>query len=293
MSVIDLLQTSPLIFTVLIGILGLLVGSFLNVVIARLPVMLEREWQAQCDENIDRSEQSTFNLMTPRSCCPHCGHMISAIENIPVISFLFLAGKCRECKNAISLRYPFTELLTCILSVVVAMQFGFSWQAAAALLLTWSLIALSGIDFDHQLLPDNITLPVCWAGILINIPGVFTDLQASVIGAAAGYLSLWMVYHVFKLITGKEGMGYGDFKLLALLGAWMGWQMLPFIIIKQLVGIMLTPDHCANERVMVFETGSWSLETGLGGCTVPCHIPATPDKNSAHCMAAASLESFL
>ena len=240
MSVIDLLQTSPLIFTVLIGILGLLVGSFLNVVIARLPVMLEREWQAQCDENIDRSEQSTFNLMTPRSCCSHCGHMISAIENIPVISFLFLAGKCRECKNAISLRYPFTELLTCILSVVVAMQFGFSWQAAAALLLTWSLIALSGIDFDHQLLPDNITLPVCWAGILINIPGVFTDLQASVIGAAAGYLSLWMVYHVFKLITGKEGMGYGDFKLLALLGAWMGWQMLPFIIIiSSLVGAII------------------------------------------------------
>ena len=240
MSLTDLLQANPFIFITLIGLLGLMVGSFLNVVIARLPVMMEHEWQSQCDESYNPNEQSSFNLVTPRSRCPHCGHMITAIENIPVISFLFLRGKCRECHAMISFRYPFTEILTSLLSAIVALQFGVDWQTAAALVFTWSLISLSGIDFDHQLLPDSITLPLCWLGILVNIPALYIDLQSSVIGAAAGYLSLWSVYHLFKLITGKEGMGYGDFKLLAALGAWMGWQMLPFIIIiSSLVGAVL------------------------------------------------------
>jgi leader peptidase (prepilin peptidase)/N-methyltransferase len=239
---IELLQEAPSFFVTLISVLGLLVGSFLNVVIYRLPVMMHREWKAQCAELNDEpaSEQDTFNLCTPRSACPHCGHGITAIENIPVISYLVLGGKCRECKSPISIRYPLIEILTGILSGFVAYHFGFDWACLGALLFTWSLIALTFIDVDHQLLPDNITLPLVWLGVLFNLSGTYTDLNASVVGAMAGYLSLWTVFHLFKLVTGKEGMGFGDFKLLAAIGAWLGWSLLPSVVIlSSLVGTVI------------------------------------------------------
>lgn len=242
MQIVDVLSTSPLSFTAVIFVLGLLVGSFLNVVIYRLPVMMQREWDAQCAELSGQftEQQGVFNLSTPRSRCPHCQHAITAMENIPVISYLFLGGKCRSCRTPISARYPIIELFTGLLSAVVAWQFGFSWACVGALLLTWSLIALTFIDLDHQLLPDKITLPLVWLGLFFNLFGVFTDLSSSVVGAIAGYLSLWSIYHLFRLITGKEGMGYGDFKLLAALGAWMGWQALPMIVLlSSLVGAVV------------------------------------------------------
>ncbi len=242
MLIINLLQTSPSILITLTALLGLLVGSFLNVVIHRLPLMMQREWEQQCNVLLDQpqSEQEPFTLSVPRSRCPSCGHAITALENIPVLSYLFLRGKCKECKSAISCRYPLIEALTGLLSAVVAWQFGFDWTLIGALLLTWSLIALTFIDADHQLLPDSITLPLLWLGIIFNLFEVFTDLQSSIIGALAGYLSLWLVYHVFRLITGKEGMGYGDFKLLAVLGAWLGWTVLPTIILlSSLVGAIV------------------------------------------------------
>jgi leader peptidase (prepilin peptidase)/N-methyltransferase len=246
MTVVDLLQASPVTFISACLILGLLIGSFLNVVIYRLPIMMHNAWKAECSvlEGNEPDEQTTFNLNTPRSACPHCGHNITAIENIPVVSYLFLKGKCRECKTAISPRYPLIELLTGLLSAVVAYHFGFSLACLGALLLTWSLVALTFIDIDHQLLPDSITLPLVWFGLFFNLNGAFTSLEVSVIGAMAGYLSLWLVFHAFKLITGKEGMGYGDFKLLAALGAWLGWTYLPVIILLSsfvgaIVGITL------------------------------------------------------
>jgi len=217
-------------FTVAATVLGLLVGSFLNVVVHRLPLMMERAWQAQCQELLGEAhppatagkESEPFNLVTPRSRCPHCGHAISALENIPVISYLWLRGRCAGCGKSISPRYPLVELATALLSGITAWHFGFGWAAGAALALTWALIALSLIDFDHQLLPDDITLPFLWIGLLLSLFGLFTDSAASIIGALAGYLSLWTIYILFKVATGKEGMGYGDFKLLAMLGAWMG-----------------------------------------------------------------------
>lgn len=243
MPLIDYLQQNTAFFLVSIGLLGLILGSFLNVVIFRLPVIMEREWKAQCHEFLElpqESDTTTFNLNTPRSRCPSCGHQIRAIENIPVISYLFLKGRCSQCGEAISIRYPLVELLTCLLSLCVAWYFGFSWQTAAALALTWALIALSLIDYDHQLLPDSITLPFLWGGLLLSLSGIFTDPQSAIIGAAAGYLSLWSLYHIFRLLTGKEGMGYGDFKLLALFGAWLGWQALPqIIILSSLVGAII------------------------------------------------------
>ena len=242
MPIIDLLQNSSPFFISTTCILGLLVGSFLNVVIYRLPLMMQREWQQQCDELTGNPAQELepFTLSTPRSRCPHCNHAISALENIPVISYLVLAGKCRQCKSSISLRYPLIELLCGILSGIVAYYFGFSWACLGALLLTWSLIALTFIDVDHQLLPDSITLPLLWFGIFFNLFGTYVDLQTSVIGAIAGYLSLWLVFHSFRLATGKEGMGYGDFKLLAALGAWIGWSFLPTIILlSSLVGAIV------------------------------------------------------
>ena len=233
------LSESPWTFTFLIALLGLLVGSFLNVVAYRLPVMMERGWRAQCRQLLDTPETSpppvekeeTFNLMTPRSRCPHCGHAISAMENIPVISYLWLRGRCAACGKPISARYPLVEFATALLSGITAWHFGFGWATGAALLLTWALIALTLIDFDHQLLPDDITLPFLWIGLLLSLFGIFTDSTSSIIGGIAGYLSLWTVYILFKWTTGKEGMGYGDFKLLAMLGTWMGWQALPVIII--------------------------------------------------------------
>jgi len=240
---ISLLQTSPELFISVITLVGLLVGSFLNVVIYRLPVMMEREWQSQCDELNGKetsSDSPPLTLSSPRSRCPHCNHAISALENIPVLSYLALKGKCKECKAPISLRYPLIELFTGFLSGIIAWKFGYGWACGGALFLTWALIALSFIDVDHQLLPDSITLPLLWLGIVFNLFATYTDLQSSVIGAMAGYLSLWLVFHGFKLATGKEGMGYGDFKLLAALGAWLGWILLPSIILlSSLVGAII------------------------------------------------------
>lgn len=242
MTFINLIQHMPLAFITCIIVLGLLVGSFLNVVIYRLPIMMEREWQAQCNElnQIKGEHLAPFTLSHPRSACPHCQHAITALENIPVISYLFLTGKCRSCRAAISMRYPIIELLTGLLSGIVAYHFGFGWPCVGALLLTWTLIALTFIDFDHQLLPDSLTLPLLWLGICFNLYGQYTTLEASVIGALAGYIALWSVYQIFKLVTGKEGMGFGDFKLLAALGAWLGWSMLPSIILlSSLVGAIV------------------------------------------------------
>ncbi|MEC9413657.1 MAG: A24 family peptidase [Pseudomonadota bacterium] len=246
MSLIDYLATSPVAWIIIAGILGLLVGSFLNVVIYRLPIILEREWTEQCAELRDQAShpEAVFTLSRPRSACPHCGHAITALENIPVISYLFLAGKCKACRTPISIRYPTIEALSALVSVIIAWHFGFGWSAVGALLLSWALIPLTFIDVDHQLLPDKITLPLIWLGLAFNLSGVYTDLHSSVIGAIAGYVSLWSIYHLFKLVTGKEGMGYGDFKLLAALGAWLGWQALPMIVLLSsfvgaLIGITL------------------------------------------------------
>jgi leader peptidase (prepilin peptidase)/N-methyltransferase len=224
------------------GLLGLCVGSFLNVVVHRLPKMMERDWQMQCAELRDEPFEPAepLSLAKPRSRCPACGHWISALENIPVVSYLMLKGRCTGCQATISPRYPLVEAFTGLLSAYLAWRFGPTWQTAGALCLAWALIALTFIDFDTQLLPDSITLPLLWLGLLFNLIGGFTDLKSAVIGAMAGYLSLWSVYWLFKLATGKEGMGYGDFKLLAALGGWLGWQMLPAIILlSSLVGAVV------------------------------------------------------
>ncbi|RIX48793.1 MAG: prepilin peptidase [Rhodocyclales bacterium GT-UBC] len=218
----------------LTGLIGVCVGSFINVVVYRLPKMMEREWQAQCaelrNEPLPVSEKLT--LSHPRSRCPQCGHQITAIENIPLISyFLILKGKCSSCKAPISLRYPCIEAITGTLSAYTAWHLGPTIYTAGALLLIWSLIALSAIDFDTQLLPDSITQPLLWCGLLFNLNGTFTSLSNALIGAMVGYLVLWSIFWLFKLATGKEGMGYGDFKLLAALGAWLGWTMLPAIVL--------------------------------------------------------------
>ena len=241
-EIFQLLQSFPAAFITLCGVLGLIVGSFLNVVIYRLPKMMEREWRTQCNEFIGQTEEEApqFNLVVPRSACPHCGHMISALENIPVISYLLLLGKCKGCGAHISIRYPIVELASGLLSGYVAWHFGFGLAASGALLFVWSLLALTFIDFDTQLLPDDITLPLLWAGLLLNLSHTFTDLHSAVIGTMVGYLALWGVYWLFKLATGKEGMGYGDFKLLAAIGAWLGWQMLPLVILSSsLVGAVV------------------------------------------------------
>ncbi|MDP3540628.1 MAG: A24 family peptidase [Azonexus sp.] len=215
------------------GLLGLCVGSFLNVVIHRLPKMMEQEWHAQCADlrGEEPPTEPSLSLAKPRSRCPACGHGITALENIPVLSFLLLKGKCSGCGIAISPRYPIIEIFTGLISAYTAWHFGPTIQTAGALLLVWSLIALSAIDLDTQLLPDAITLPILWLGLAFNLANVYSDLSSAVLGAMAGYLALWTVFWLFKLVTGKEGMGYGDFKLLAALGAWLGWQMLPAIIL--------------------------------------------------------------
>jgi leader peptidase (prepilin peptidase)/N-methyltransferase len=247
----SVLQVYPLLGLACSLVLGLLVGSFLNVVIYRLPKMIERDWQDQCRDFLtnggdvatlskNESKQEQFNLMVPVSRCPHCSHKIKPWENIPVISYLFLRGKCSNCKASISARYPIIELVTGLLSVAVVYYVGVNWSGLAALVFTWSLVALTVIDFDTYLLPDDITLPLLWLGLIANSFGTFTDLPSAVWGAIAGYLALWSIYKVFKLLTGKEGMGYGDFKLLAALGAWMGWQMLPqIILLSSLVGAVI------------------------------------------------------
>ncbi len=237
---ITIFEQSPWAYYLFILVIGLLVGSFLNVVIYRLPLMMQREWRSDCREFLELpadEEPEKLNLMLPRSRCGQCGHQITALENIPLISYLLLKGRCSSCKTHISIQYPLVELFTGIVSVIIALNFGVSLQALFALILSWSLIAASGIDITHKLLPDSITLPLLWLGILLGYFSVFIDLETSVIGAMAGYLSLWSVYITFKLITGKEGMGHGDFKLLAMLGAWMGWEILFVIILtSSLVG---------------------------------------------------------
>ena len=236
------LQSSPALFVGATVILGLMVGSFLNVVIHRLPRMLEQEWREQCSAMNQESVQPSapYNLVVPRSACPSCGHPISAWENIPLLSWLTLRGRCAHCKAPISPRYPAVEVLTGLLSGLVAWHFGFGLAALAALLFTWSLIALTFIDFDTQLLPDSITQPLIWLGLLFNLGGLFTSLNEALVGAVAGYLALWSVYWLFKLVAKKEGMGYGDFKLLAAIGAWLGWQMLPLVILlSSLVGAVV------------------------------------------------------
>jgi len=245
MQQLDILLNFPYFLTAFVCLIGLLVGSFLNVVIYRLPIMMQRNWRKECIEylQIDSTEsepQETFNLVFPLSRCPNCNTPIKPYQNIPVISYLFLKGQCATCSNPISSRYPIIEAFTAITSAIVAWHFGDTPQTVFALMLTWSLIALSFIDIDHQLLPDNITLPALWLGLFLSLFGLYTDVHNSIIGAIAGYTILWSVYHLFKLATGKEGMGYGDFKLLALFGAWLGWQYLPVIILlSSLVGAMI------------------------------------------------------
>ena len=243
MPLLDLLASSLLAFVLCTLILGLLVGSFLNVVIYRLPLMMIRDWKIQSREMLDLPAEplpETFNLILPHSRCPHCSHKIRAWENIPVVSYLFLGGKCSQCKAPISKRYPLVELACGLLSAFIAWHFGFGWQAGAMLVLTWGLLSMSLIDADHQLLPDAIVLPLLWLGLIVNAFGLFTSLTDALWGAVAGYLVLWCVFWLFKLITGKEGMGYGDFKLLAMLGAWGGWQILPLtILLSSIVGAVL------------------------------------------------------
>lgn len=243
---LTLLQTSPTFFVIACSILGLIIGSFLNVVIYRLPKIMEREWREQCADIQGHPPDSepALSLSVPRSACPSCGHTLRAAENIPVLSYVWLRGRCAHCRTPISVRYPVVEALTGILSGCAAAYFGYGLPALGAILLIWALIALTFIDFDTQLLPDSITLPLLWLGLFFNLSHVFVPLHSAVIGAIAGYLSLWSVYWLFRLVTGKHGMGYGDFKLLAALGAWLGWSMLPLIIllasvIGATVGILL------------------------------------------------------
>lgn len=232
----------PTFFMILVGLLGLILGSFLNVVIHRLPKMMQADWEMQCAElrNEAPPKKQRYNLMVPRSACPHCQHPITARENIPVLSWLMLGGKCAACKAKISPRYPLIEIVTSLLSVAVVWKFGATWQTLGGLILVWALIALAFIDFDTSLLPDSITLPLIWLGLLFNITANFTPLPQAVVGAVAGYLILWSIYWLFKLATGKEGMGYGDFKLLAAIGAWLGWELLPVtILLSSVVGTIV------------------------------------------------------
>ncbi len=235
MELIYLLSVSRVWLLFVVGLFSLLVGSFLNVVIYRLPVMLERQWKRDCAEwqgipVLSDSDVGEFNLVVPRSQCPTCGHSISALENIPVLSYMFLKGKCAGCRTPISPQYSLVELVTAALSVLVAWQVGYGSGLLALLVFTWMLIALAVIDAKTMLLPDMLVFPLLWLGLLLNMGGMFASLPDAVLGAVCGYLSLWSVFHLFRLLTGKEGMGYGDFKLLAALGAWGGWQILPFVV---------------------------------------------------------------
>lgn len=234
----------PIVYISAVFIFGLLIGSFLNVVAYRLPLMLQAAWQAECKSYLEISEQAIepkpFNLFFPGSQCPHCSHRIRFWENIPILSYLWLRGKCSACKNKISFQYPFVEFLCGIFSVAVIWQFGISVQTVSGLFFTWAMLALSVIDIKQQLLPDIITIPMIWLGLFINVFAVYCNLQDAVIGALAGYLSLWLLAKIFFLVSGKIGMGHGDFKLLALLGAWFGWQMLPLIVlISSLLGSII------------------------------------------------------
>ena len=242
---IELLETHSVIFLLALGIIGAMIGSFLNVVIYRLPRMLQQEWETECRSfltlPVEKCQPSKkYNLFVPRSHCLHCNQQINVIDNIPILSYIFLGGKCRHCKHTISARYPLIELSALGLSLLVGLQFGLTWQAIFALIFVWSLLALIVIDIDHQLLPDTITLPLLWLGLLINLNNIFIPLPDAILGAVTGYLSLWSFTKLYYLLTGKHGMGHGDFKLLAALGAWLGWQMLPLIVIfSSLVGAIV------------------------------------------------------
>jgi leader peptidase (prepilin peptidase)/N-methyltransferase len=257
-------------FLVTVAVLaGLIVGSFLNVIIHRLPKMLERQWRSECAElaGTPSPPAERYDLVKPRSACPTCGHMIPAFENIPLASYLILGGKCSQCHAPISLRYPVVEALSGALSGYIAWRYGLTTAMLGALLFTWAMIALAFIDLDTFYLPDSITLPLLWAGLLFNAGGTFTDLNSAVIGAAAGYLALWVVFWTFKLATGKEGMGYGDFKLLAAIGAWLGWKMLPLTILASSlvgaavgIGLIVFAKH-AREKPIPF--GPYLVAAGL------------------------------
>ncbi|MGL6474482.1 prepilin peptidase [Aeromonas hydrophila] len=256
----DVFHSLPWLYFPLVFLFSLMIGSFLNVVIHRLPIMLEREWQAEYlgyfNPETQPQQEERYNLMVPRSACPHCGHAITAMENIPLLSWLWLKGRCRACQAPISARYPLVELLTALLSLIVAATFPPGWGLLATLLLTWVLVALTFIDLDKMLLPDQLTLPLLWGGLLFNLTGGFVPLADAVIGAMAGYLVLWSLYWAFKLLTGKEGMGYGDFKLLAALGAWLGWQALPIVLLLSSlvgafigIGLILLRNHHQNKPI--------------------------------------------
>lgn len=264
---IALFQQSPTAFYFFIVVLSLLIGSFLNVVVYRLPKMMHNAWYVEClefladelDSTLKDSSAKTIEpltLSTPNSTCPNCGHKIRFYENIPVVSWLFLKGKCSQCKNAISSRYPLVEITTAMLSFVIAYQFGVSIETLFLLILTWGLVCLTLIDFDHMLLPDQIVMPLLWLGLLINVNHTFVPLSDAVIGAAVGYMSLFSVFWLFKLVTGKEGMGHGDFKLFALFGAWIGWQLLPILILMASVvgaivglSLMLFKNHQREQAI--------------------------------------------
>ena len=245
MEIVEIFKTEQWLFYTAIVLFSLCVGSFLNVVIYRLPVMLERDWRQQCREFLEIGteggvQNEKISLAKPASTCPHCGHRIRAWENIPLLSYILLRGKCASCKSPISLQYPAIEAITAIMSLAVAWKFGFTLQTAGALLFTWTLIALTMIDIHKQLLPDNLTLPLLWLGVVFALFDTYTSLKASVVGAIAGYMLLWTVFQVFRLVTGKEGMGFGDFKLLAAMGAWLGWTMLPqIVLVSSVVGAII------------------------------------------------------
>jgi len=239
-SILDLFRASEPLFVSTVALFSLFVGSFLNVVIHRLPIMMENAWRRECAELLDCDTKASgsnssldqpFNLVVPRSRCPACNSPVKAWQNIPVLSYVILGGKCSSCKAPISLQYPAVEIVTALLSALVAIKFGVSLQTVAGVLLTWSLVALTVIDFKSTLLPDDITLPMVWLGLIMSLVPVFVGAPEAIVGAAVGYLSLWSVYQLFKLVTGKEGMGYGDFKLMAVFGAWFGWQAIPSIIL--------------------------------------------------------------
>ena len=250
-------------FAIAAALIGLAVGSFLNVVIHRLPKMMEAEWNAQCAElrGEEVAGDGRYNLWAPRSHCPACRTPLRAIDNVPLLSWLLLKGKCAHCGVRIPARYPIVEALTAALSVLVAIHFGWGWAGALAIVFTWTLIALTFIDADTTILPDSLTLPLLWLGLLANVHGVFVPLDQAVVGAAAGYLALWSIYWLFKLATGKEGMGYGDFKLLAALGAWMGWKMLlPIVLLSSVVGALVGIPYLVWLAEALATFGYWKLK---------------------------------
>lgn len=237
MTIFDILKDNPALLYSAVFLLSLCIGSFMNVVIHRLPEMMKREWRSQSIEYLEIADQypdedtTAYSLSKPESHCPNCKHKIRWYENLPVVSYIALRGKCSACKQPISIRYPVVELITGLISVFVAMHFGWSAQLLPALFLTWGIIAMVGIDFDHQLLPDSLTLPLLWLGLLVNTQSLFVDPITAIIGAACGYLALWSIYWIFKILTGKEGMGFGDFKMLGMVGAWLGWEILPMTLL--------------------------------------------------------------